>query len=255
MDRSIFSLIPEARLTDILKTLNECIELPIRLLDADGAVLAHFGRSNGYCALLKKHIFTQNECDELHRKGGERARELGEAYIFTCHASLNHIAFPLLHQDQLLASILIGPFLMDRPDSTLVAEIMQAHPLSPALALELYDELSGIQIVPPARVGKLSRLVGHLLAPLMPDGRASLLQAREKLYQQSRINETIQMYKEQRAPATRNYFYEKESALLTKVKTGNVLEAKALLNDLLGYVLFSEGGKLEAVRMRAVELT
>lgn len=255
MENGIFSLIPEERLRDILETLHACIGLPIRLLDANGRGLMSFGNGNGYCALLKKHVFTQNECDELHRKGGERARELGETYIFTCHASLNHIAFPLLQQDVLMASILIGPFLMDKPDSTLVAGVMEAHPLSPALALELYDELAGIQIVAPARVSHLSRLVGHLLSPLMPDGRASLLLAKEKLYQQSRINETIQMYKEQRAPATHNYLYEKETTLLAKVKTGNVREAKALLNDLLGYVLFSEGGKLEAVRMRAIELT
>ena len=254
MAGGIFSLIPEERLRDILETLHQCMALPIRLLDADGTELMRFGGGNRYCALMVRHIFTNGECRELHRKGGERARELGEAYIFTCHASLNHISFPLMHRGELMASILIGPFLMDQPDSTLVAGVMQAHPLSPALALELYDELVGFPIIAPQRVNQLSRLLGHLLSPLMPDGRASLMQAREKLYQQSRINETIQMYKEQRTPPNRNFLYEKETALLTKVKTGSVQEAKALLNDLLGYVLFSEGGRLEAVRMHAIEL-
>ena len=255
MGSGIFALIPEERLRDILGTLHECMALPIRLLGADGSVLMRFGGGNRYCALLVRHIFTEGECHEMHRKGGERARELGEAYIFTCHASLNHISFPLMQQGELMASILIGPFLMDRPDSTLVADVMEAHPLSPALALELYDELTCLPVIPPQRVNQLSRLLGHLLSPLMPDGRASLMLAREKLYQQSRINETIQIYKEQRVPASRDFLHEKETALLTKVKTGNVQEAKALLNDLLGYVLFSEGGRLEAVRMRAIELT
>ena len=255
MASGILSLIPEERLRDILGTLHECMGLPIRLLGADGAELMRFGGGNRYCGLMIKHIFTGGECAELHRKGGERARELGEAYIFTCHANLNHISFPLMHKGELMASILIGPFLMDRPDSTLVAGVMEAHPLSPALALELYDELTGFPVISPQRVNQLSRLVGHLLSPLMPDGRALLMLAQEKLYQQSRINETIQMYKEQRPPASRDFLYEKETALLTKVKTGNVQEAKALLNELLGYVLFSEGGRLESVRMRAIELT
>lgn len=255
MSAGIFSLIPEDRLQDILQTLHITIELPIRLLGSRGEVLISYGEGNGYCDLLKRHVFTRDECSSLHRKGGERAKALGETYIFTCHSGLNHISFPLISQDELIASILIGPFLMDRPDSTLVAGVMEAHPLSPALALELYDGLSDIAIIPPARVNHLSRLVGHLLSPLMPDGRAALLLAREKLHQQSRINETIQMYKEQGTPATRSYFREKETALLTKVRTGSVREAKALLNDLLGYVLFSEGGRLEAVRMHAIELT
>lgn len=42
--------------------------------------------------------------------------------------------------------------------------------------------------------------------------------------------------------------------MITKVKTGNALEAKALLNDLLGYVFFSEGSNLEIVKSRSIEL-
>lgn len=255
MHSGIFALIPRERLEDILETLHETIALPIRLLNSTGEALLCYGGSNGYCDLLKRHVFTHGECFDLHRKSGERAKALGESYIFTCHSGLNHISFPLISQGELIASILIGPFLMDAPDSTLVAGVMERHPLSPVLALELYDGLNGIAIIPPARVNHLSRLVGHLLSPLMPDGRAMLLLAQEKLYQQSRINETIQMYKEQGTPASQNYFYEKETALLTKVRTGSVREAKTLLNDLLGYVLFSEGGRLDVVRMRAMELT
>ena len=48
---------------------------------------------------------------------------------------------------------------------------------------------------------------------------------------------------------------EEEQALLLKARTGNVPGAKALLNDLLGYVFFTEGGSLEAVRAHAIELT
>ena len=254
MASGIFSLIPLERLQDILSTLHEVIILPVRLLGRQGEVLLSYGGGNGYCARLKKHIFTQNECEELHRKSGERAKQLGETYIFSCHSGLNHISFPLIHRDELIASILIGPFLMDTPDSTLVTGIMEHHALTPTLALELYDELSSIRIIPPARVNHLSRLVGHLLSPLMPDSRATLLLSREKLHQQSRINETIQMYKNQELPVSQDYFHEKESALLTKVRTGSVREAKGLLNDLLGYVLFHEGSRLDAVRMRAIEL-
>ena len=39
------------------------------------------------------------------------------------------------------------------------------------------------------------------------------------------------------------------------MRTGSVQEVKGLLNELIGYVLFSEGGKLEIMRIRAIELT
>lgn len=255
MEKGIFALIPEERLRDILETLHAFVGLPIQLLDEEGRLLMAFGRTTGYCALIKKHIFTRNECFEVHRRAGRHAMKLGEAYVFTCHANLNHIAFPLIHQGELLGSILVGPFLMDEPDSTLVIGVAQEHGLSPTLCLELYDELAGFQVIAPARVQNLSRLLDHLLSPLLPSERAMMRQTQGKLYQQSRINETIQRYKEQEISTTQKFVYEKENALLAKVRTGSVQDAKALLNDLLGYVFFTEGGKVEAVRMRAIELT
>ena len=251
----IYSLVSEERLHDVLETLHSFTELPIQLMNEHGQLLQSFGSSTGYCTLLKKYIFTKNECFQLHLKAGQRSQALGEAYVFSCHANLNHIAFPLQSQGELLGCIIIGPFLMDAPDSTLVSGVAECYKLSPTLSLELYDELQGLQVIAPARVNQLSHLIDHLLKPLLPDERALLLQRQQKLYQQSRINETIQMYKEQGISPTQNYVYQKETELMTKVKTGNIKQAKALLNDLLGYVFFSEGGKVESVRTRAIELT
>jgi len=251
----IYSLVSEERLHDVLETLHSFTELPIQLMNEHGQLLQSFGLSTGYCTLLKKYIFTKNECFQLHLKAGQRSQALGEAYVFSCHANLNHIAFPLQSQGELLGCIIIGPFLMDAPDSTLVSGVAECYKLSPTLSLELYDELQGLQVIAPARVNQLSHLIDHLLKPLLPDERALLLQRQQKLYQQSRINETIQMYKEQGISPTQNYVYQKETELMTKVKTGNIKQAKALLNDLLGYVFFSEGGKVESVRTRAIELT
>ncbi len=254
MERGIFALIPEERLRDILQTLHECSDLPVRLLDEAGRELAAFGESARYCAVLKEHVFRTGECVEVHRRAGEHSRRLGEAYIFSCHASLNHIAFPLIDRDELLGSILIGPFLMDAPDSTLVGSLLEEHPLPSGTALELFEETQSIPVVAPRRVTSLSRLVDHLLSPLLPGERASLLLAREKLSQQSLINETIQRYKEQEVPeGSYEYFHEKEGLLLARAKAGDTQEAKALLVELMGYALMDGGGA--DLKLRAMELT
>ena len=255
MENGIFALIPRARLEDVLGNLHGFVGLPIQLIDGGGELLLSFGKSTRYCALIKQHVFTRSECFELHRKAGEYAMKLGEAYIFTCHANLNHIAFPLINQGDLLGSIIIGPFLMDEPDSTLVTEIAEKQPVALSLCMELYDELSGLQVIEPAKVKHLRKLIDHLLSPLLPSEREMMRQTQGRLYQQSRINETIQMYKEQEISTTQRFIYDKENALLSKVRTGSIQDAKALLNDLLGYVFFTEGGKVDAVRMRAIELT
>ena len=255
MSGAIYSLIPKERLTDILSTLQAYTGISIQLIDDAGILLASFGTVTSYCALLKKQVFERTECFELHRKAGQRAQKIGEAYIFSCHANLNHIAFPLINRDQFLGSVIIGPFLMDKPDSTLVSDLAEKHRLTPTLSLELYDELLGVKVISPARVQQLKKLVDHLLSPLMSSERSLLMKSQEKAYQQAQINETIQTYKEQKATPSFLYFNQKEKELLAKVRTGNVKEVKALLNEIIGYTLFSEGGKIESVRIRAVELT
>lgn len=256
MEKGIYALIPEERFRAVLGNLQAFTDLAIQLIDHTGSLLLSFGKSTGYCAKLKQHVFGRQECFLLHMKAGKYAQAIGEAYIFTCHANLNHIAFPLISQGELLGSVIIGPFLMDTPDSTLVLDLAERHHLGTELCLELYDELSGLVVLPPERVNQLKQLVEHLLSPLLPGERALLLQTQQKMYQQAKLNETIQRYKEQETIAAySHFFYHKEKELLAKVRLGNATEVKALLNELIGYVLFSEGRNLESVRTRGVELT
>ncbi|MGN0479413.1 MAG: PocR ligand-binding domain-containing protein [Hominenteromicrobium sp.] len=255
MAASIFSFVPESTITDVLGNLQVFTGLAIQLIDSSGKLLLSFGQPTSYCTLLQKNVFDKSACFLLHMKAGQRAQTLGEAYIFSCHANLNHIAFPLINRGELLGSVIIGPFLMDAPDSTLVSDLAERQHLTPTLSLELYDELEGLTVLPPAKVNQLKKLVDHLLSPLMPGERALLLETQQKMSQQAKINETIQVYKVEQPDQSLTFFYEKEKQLLQKLRTGTLQEVKGLLNELIGYVLFSEGGRLDSVRIRAIELT
>lgn len=255
MSASIFSFVPEARVKDVLGNLQAFTGLAIQLIDGDGQLLLSFGQSTSYCAVLKKQVFDKITCFELHKNAGRYAQTLGEAYIFACHANLNHIAFPLIQEQELLGSVIIGPFLMDEPDSTLVSDLAERKCLPPGLALELYEELGSVAVLPPARVNHLKKLVDHLLSPLLPGERAFLLQNQQKMTQQARINETIQICKGESASHSLLFFYHKEKELIDRLRTGSIQEVKSLLNEFIGHVLFTEGGQIDAVRIRVIELT
>ena len=255
MPAGIFSFVSEERLKDVLGNLQAFTGLSVLLADGEGRLLMSFGQPVSYCAVLKKHVFNENACFELYKNAGRYAQTLGEAYIFSCHANLNYIAFPLLREQELLGSVQIGPFLMDQPDITLVSDLAEQKDISPALALELYEELDSVVVLPPVKVNQLRKLVDHLLSPLLPGERAMLLQNQQKMTQQSRINETIQICKEESTSYSLIFFYQKEKELVNRVRTGSVQEVKALLNEFIGHVLFTEGGKIDAVRIRTIELT
>ena len=254
MSGALDSLLDRARLSELLETLSSCLELPVRLLDGEGVEVDWVGEEPHYCEILKSHVFCDGECEKTRRQAGLRARELGESYIFSCRANLTCIAYPLLRRGELLGTVLTGPFLMDEPDSTLIIGLSEQFHLPHSVSLSLYDELKDFRVIAPARVRQISKLIDAVLSPLLPSERMLLLERQEKLYQQSRINESVQAFKEGELPQNDSYPFEMEQALLLKVKTADLPAAKAILNDLLGYVLFSEGGDIEAVKVRAVEL-
>ena len=255
MQPILYSIIEKQKLRELLETFYQCINLPIQVLDETGEVLDAFGDCHNYCKIFKHFLPKGESCTKLHSNASKLAMSLGETYIFSCHSNLNHIVFPLTNNNVLLGSILAGPFLMDEPDSLLLSDIGEKYSIPTAPLLEMYEEAGSLPVFEPAKVTYISRLLYYMCSGLVTDSRAQFNLNHNKLYQQSKINESIQMYKASPQVNSRVYPYEKEKALITKLKTGDTEQAKALLNDLLGYVFFAEGNNFEVVKSRALELS
>ena len=254
MESGLYQIVEKQTICEILESFHACIGLPVQIIDANGVILESYGQASRYCRIIKRFLPKDDTCEQVHISASRRAMELGETYIFSCHANLNHIVFPLMNNNTLFGSVLVGPFLMDEPDSTLVLSIDKRYNLSTNTLLDLYEELDSIKIIPSSIVTHISRLLYYLFADLIFESKQQLIMNQHKLLQQSRINESIQMYKSGSAPAASTYPIHMERELITKVKTGNSQEAKAILNELLGYVFFAGGNSLDMVKARSIEL-
>ena len=254
MDSYLYNIVERETVCEMLESFHECVRLPVQLIDFRGKILESYGEPSRYCKIIEKYTSEDDSCEKLHINASKRAIELGETYIFSCHANLNHIVFPLVNQNTLFGSIIVGPFLMDAPDSTLVLGLDKRFHMSTTALLDLYEELDSIIIIPSKMVTHISRLLYFLFSDLITEGKRKLADNRNKLVQQSRINESIQNLKNSPQGQETPYPMDLERELITKVKIGNKDEAKAILNDLLGYVFFAEGNSLDVVKNRAIEL-
>lgn len=254
MESVLYQVVEKQKMCEILESFYACIDLPIQVIDSKGIILESYGRFSNYCGIIKKHLPKEDSCEQVHIRASQKAMDLGETYIFSCHANLNHMVFPLMNRNTLYGSVLVGPFLMDKPDSTLVLSIDKKYNLSTTALLDLYEELDTIHIIPASTVTHISRLLYYLFADMISESKQQLIMNQNKLYQQSKINESIQMYKSGNLTEPHSYPIELEYALITKVKTGNIEDAKAILNELLGYVFFAEGNSLDIVKTRSIEL-
>ncbi len=255
MQPALFSVIEKQKLHELLETFYQCIGLSIQVLDETGEILEAFGGQHNYCRIFRHYLPKGESCAKLHANASRLAMSLGETYIFSCHSNLNHIVFPLTNNNVLLGSILVGPFIMAGVDSLLLSDVGEKYSIPTSHLLEMYEETNELPVFEPAKVTHISRLLYYMCSGLVTDSKNQFTMNHNKLYQQSRINESIQMYKASAQLDNRIYPFEKERELITKLKTGDTEKAKALLNDLLGYVFFSEGSNLEVVKSRALELS
>lgn len=254
MDSELYKIVEKEQLHEMLVTFESCVKLPIQVIDAQGSLVDHRGKTAHFCSGFKKYLPAYDSCNVVHAKAAKQAAELGEAYIFSCHANLNHIVFPLFHKSKFFASILVGPFLMDEPDSILLLDINKKYSIPLESLLELYDEVGDIPVIQPAEATHISHLLYYMFSGLVADARQLYHTRQETLLQQAKISDSIQRFKNSEAALVHSYPYEMEKDLIQKVKTGNLQAAKKTLNDLLGYVFFSEGNSLEVLKSRALEL-
>lgn len=254
MESLIYSFLSKEKLEDILTSFHYCTQLPVQLIDDNGKILFNKRTGSSFCQLFSRRMHPNETCDKIHVKASKMSTNFGGTYIFSCPSNLNHMVFPLINKNTLFGSVLVGPFLMDEPDSLLISNISDKYNFTINEVLQLYDSLQEIKVVTPSMVNHISKILYYLLNSLLSDSREQFIINQEKLHQQSKINEAIQMYKFKEDTDSSTYPLEKEKELIGKMKIGDTQEAKRILNDLLGYVFFAEGNSLDSIKTRSIEL-
>jgi len=223
-------------------------------MDESGNILFRIGKEMTYCSIYSKLIAPNNSCQKIQQKAMNMAMNFGSTYIFTCPSNLNSMVFPLINKNVLFGSVFVGPFIMDDPDYLLLPNKNNLLNCSTNQLLDLFQTSSEIKYISPSLATHIGRTLHNLLSNLQGDSREQFNINQEKLHQQSKINEAIQLYKTGTMPVTSSYPIDKEKELISRAKTGDTEKAKSILNDLLGYVFFSEGSSLESVKFRSIEL-
>lgn len=250
----IYNLIEEEHLESMLETFYETIDLPIQVIDSNGKIIKKHGITSSFCSIFEKGLSILDSCENMHISASKKAVTLGEAYIFSCQSNLNHIVFPLINNSYFFGSVIVGPFLMTVPDSLFIQDISKKYTFKTDTLFELYEEVTKIKVVEPKKVTYISQLLNFLFINLISDSRQELAINNEKLHQQSKINEAIQLFKSSEITKTSNYPIETEKKLIKAIREGNSKEAINVLNGLLGYILYIEGLGINSLKNRTVEL-
>jgi len=206
-----------------------------------------------FCRDLLSVHGTCRSCPKTHIYGSQQAERFGGKYIYFCPSGLAFFASPVIQDGVMQASLIGGPVLMFEKEEYILHDLIERNGIPP----ERYDEISARLIdafaVEPERLSQLSDLLYAVATMLAGDGKRKLLETEENIRQQAYITEVVRKISVDDSDLPK-YPIEKEHELLAAISDGDAQTAKRLLNEVLGFILFSTGRKFDVVKTRILEL-
>ncbi len=243
-----------SQLNELLKTYYMATGISIIAINKEGNTLLTYGDSLAFCRQLNCVAAQKCDCKKFHLQACQYTINIGEPYFCFCPQQLFHIAVPLAYQEQFWGGLLVGPLIVHTPHQpydpqqafTEHCQRLGVEP-TPALAA-LFQQLP---VVDPIRANYLGNTLFMMAAQQMESYQQFMDKIKSKMEQQNKIHEQLQLYKN---IANKNAnFHELEMQLFTKVKSGNLQEAKDIIGRWQAMILFGESD-MEVLKVRAIEL-
>ena len=201
-------------------------------------------------------------CAYAHRRAAYGADKFGGKYIYFCPAGFMFCIAKYTGKED-SGYFLAGPMLVssddEAADAPLDAPTLDSAPLRrDKIDRAAFDAYA--REIPRVSSEKVSAIADMLLALALAqsENRSGVRETEEKMLIQQQIGDYVQSIKsriilgiDQFSP----YPYDKEKLLVRAIKTGDEGEAKRYLNEILGHIFFASANNIEAIKLRAFELT
>lgn len=206
-----------------------------------------------FCRIIQESCRREEECCRTHLYGSYQAERFGEAYIFFCPYGLVHWIAPIMDEYQIVYSLVAGPVLMSSLENALIEEVLGKSGLTALEVQTLYHELDRTYYLPPNIVNDMARLLFAVASHLSRTSGNGLSEKQEFFQQQASIATVMQTIKNEEQK--KNFYpLEKERDLIQKIRVGDKTGAQEVLNEIFGYLFFSQGNDLELIKTRVIEL-
>jgi AraC-like DNA-binding protein len=170
--------------------------------------------------------------------GVYQARRFGGRYIFLTPSGLTYCASPINDEAGILTSgAVAGPFLMTDHDEFFEIDVLERYVLDDGVAQTIARQIHLIPYLKPEQVRSVSELLYACVIS----------------YTDTQAMQQVTLLQTDAFSMT--YSILKENDLLAAISIGDERTSCAILNDILGNILFSPDINMETLRLRVFELT
>jgi two-component system response regulator YesN len=180
------------------------------------------------------------------------AFETGQPYISICHAGIVLACVPAMDRDKPLGGLFFGKCLWDKPDDIAVEEINKRVRGIRINRDKLVRAIAKLPVVSGRKIHEAAEFLFVALYETTGLDPHVIQWRRQRSQQQSEIGELIRNQKEKSGAG--QYPLEAEKKLMNKVKIGDRLGAREILNMILASIMLNDPGDLAVLKARMLEL-
>ncbi|NLB72895.1 MAG: helix-turn-helix domain-containing protein [Firmicutes bacterium] len=256
---SLGDILRDGTLRRILHSFKEATGMAATVIDLSGEPVLELEEWDNcaICRLVRSVKEGRKRCSVSYKDAALQAANLGDLYVFQCHAGIVNWVAPLVVNSKLVGAIACGQITMWAPDEFFVKEVLRRTEdlsINPSL---IESAVLKLEQVSTARVQAAAELLFIIATYIVKSIDLSLRQRQEISRQQALLGEAIQERKQLEEVMSRQDLYSpaKERDLLGAVRVGDRARAKSILNDILADILLSQPPvRQEIVKARLLEL-
>lgn len=238
---------------DCASSLNGATGLGCTISDVRGDILYEAGYGCDSCQLCATIGERPENCTQTHIYGMTEAERFGGKYIYFCPMGLSCFVSPIVGQVGSAAKITVGPFSMVDWEDYLAYDLLTVLKLEETDIARVQLLFGTLPYIPPGRVQALSNLLFMSVGFLNNVSATNrMLETQSSATVSGQISAYIHELKKQED--TPQYPLETEQALLASIAHSDMEQAQKLLNELLGFILFSSSGDIAKIKSRIYEL-
>ncbi len=220
--------------------------------DSAGEIIYCDRSCNGHCP-----VSMGNDCVAVHKYAAFQAQRFGGHYIYFCPSGFIFICALTGYEDQNF-SLLAGPIMATDKENHISSDLTEPFSAETGSSPDQHEYIDHLKSFASDRINDLSDMLSAVAGYIGGGEFTRQNYRQERLQQQKQINEYIQSIKARMILGIDNfspYPYDKEKQLIYAITTGNVIEARRYLNEILGHIFFASANNLNAIKIRAMELT
>ncbi len=253
--KKLTEFVPKKSFSQIEKSFYSNFGMKLEGAETSGkevAALCSSGCYPQFCKIVRSSPAGRKRCYQDRLRGLNIAVETGQPYIWICHAGVVLACVPIMDKAVPLGGLFFGKCLWEQPDEAITEDIVKRLKGLRIPRDKLRSSIKKLPVFAGRKIHEATEFLFVMLYQVSGLDPHVMQWRRQRSIQQGKISELIQEHK--KISSSRGYPFECEKQLIAKVKIGDRIGARDLLNTILAAIMLAEPGDLNVLKARMVEL-